>query len=135
MYIFFRLKKKKNQNQIRNKLLRKKKKRKTVNKRKRRKMFVTLKVFFLLSGTEISLERRVKETPVGESTAGPWRCLLIQSLVVGSSLRIWTSSTVTRDHPETNISNWIFFLFPSIFVDTTRFIDCSDASAKELLSV
>lgn len=53
----------------------------------------TLKVFFLLSGTEISLERRVKETPAGESTARPRGRLLIQSLVVGSSLRIWTSTT------------------------------------------
>lgn len=66
----------------------------------------SVKVFFLLSGTEKSLEGRVKVIPAGESTAGPRGRLLIQSLVVGSSLHVWTSSAVTRDRPEkTKISD------------------------------
>lgn len=38
--------------------------------------------------TEVTLEGRIKETPEGESTAGPRRRLLIQALIVSASLHI-----------------------------------------------
>lgn len=90
---------------------------------------LSLKAFFLLSGTEKSLERRVKVTP-GESTAGPRGRLLIQSLVVGSSLRIWTPSAHGHDRSsgKTKISDSVLFL--SRFSGPRTRCHYSDASAS-----
>lgn len=84
---------------------------------------LSLKAFFLLSGTEKSLERRVKVTP-GESTAGPRGRLLIQSLVVGSSLHIWTPSTRSRQIIRKNKDFWLSF-FLSRFSRSQLFIDAA----------